>query len=45
MLFNSFEFMIFFPLVVIGYFLLPPRFRWAFLLGASYYFYMCWKAE
>lgn len=45
MLFNSFEFAIFFPLVVIGYFLLPPRFRWAFLLGASYYFYMCWKAE
>ena len=31
--------------MVIGYFLLPPRFRWAFLLGASYYFYMCWKAE
>lgn len=45
MLFNSFEFTLFFPLVVFTFFLLPHRFRWAFLLGASYYFYMCWKAE
>lgn len=45
MLFNSFEFLLFFPFVVGLYFILPHRFRWAFLLAASYYFYMCWKAE
>lgn len=45
MLFNSIDFIVFFPIVVILYFLLPHKFRWIFLLGASYYFYMCWKAE
>ena len=43
MLFNSFAFLIFFPTVVLLYFLLPHKFRWLFLLGASYYFYMNWK--
>jgi D-alanyl-lipoteichoic acid acyltransferase DltB (MBOAT superfamily) len=45
MLFNSWQFLIFFPLAVAAYFLLPHRFRWMLLLGASYYFYMCWKPE
>jgi alginate O-acetyltransferase complex protein AlgI len=45
MLFNSVEFAIFFPVVVTLYFALPHRFRWMMLLGASYYFYMSWKAE
>ncbi|MCG3157767.1 MAG: Peptidoglycan O-acetyltransferase [bacterium] len=45
MLFNSWQFLIFFPLVVAAYFLLPHRLRWMLLLGASYYFYMCWKPE
>lgn len=45
MLFNSFHFIIFFPIVVIAYFILPHRMRWIFLLVASYYFYMCWKME
>jgi len=45
MLFNSFEFILFFPIVVALYFALPHRFRWVLLLAASYYFYMCWKAE
>lgn len=45
MLFNSTQFIIFFPIVVFFYFLLPHRFRWMLLLVASYYFYMCWKAE
>ena len=45
MLFNSFQFLIFFPIVVILYFVIPHKFRWIFLLAASYYFYMCWKAE
>ena len=43
MLFNSLEFLVFFPIVVAFYFLLPDRFRWILLLIASYYFYMCWN--
>jgi len=42
MLFNSLEFLIFFPIVIALYFFLPYRFRWILLLIASYYFYMCW---
>ncbi|MCJ7801368.1 MAG: MBOAT family protein [Candidatus Marinimicrobia bacterium] len=45
MLFNSTQFIIFFPIVVFFYFLLPHRFRWMLLLIASYYFYMSWKPE
>ncbi len=45
MLFNSLQFLIFFPLVVGLYFYLPQRYRWVMLLGASYYFYACWKVE
>jgi D-alanyl-lipoteichoic acid acyltransferase DltB (MBOAT superfamily) len=40
MLFNSINFLIFFPVVTIAYFLLPQRFRWLLLLLASCYFYM-----
>ena len=40
MLFNSFTFLIFFPIVVAIYFAIPHRFRWAWLLAASCYFYM-----
>ncbi|HKY98843.1 MAG TPA: MBOAT family O-acyltransferase [Gemmatimonadaceae bacterium] len=40
MLFNSFTFLIFFPIVVAVYFAIPHRFRWAWLLLASCYFYM-----
>ena len=43
MTFNSLEFLIFFPVVTVLYFLLPNRFRWILLLGASYYFYMSWN--
>ncbi len=43
MLFNSFEFIVFFLIVVPTYFLFPHKYRWIFLLIASYYFYMCWK--
>jgi D-alanyl-lipoteichoic acid acyltransferase DltB (MBOAT superfamily) len=39
MLFNSLEFIIFFPLVTILYFLIPHKFRWAHLLLASCIFY------
>ena len=39
MLFNSLHFLIFFPLVTLGFFLLPHRIRWSWLLAASCYFY------
>ncbi len=45
MLFNSFEFLIFFPLVVLAYFVLPAKLKNIWLLIASYYFYMCWNAK
>lgn len=44
MLFNSFEFLIFFPIVCLIYYILRGnRWRIPFLLIASYYFYMSWK--
>lgn len=45
MLFNSLQFLIFFPIVVLIYFLMRPQHRWVLLLMASYYFYMSWKPE
>lgn len=45
MLFNSLQYLFFLPIVVVVYFLVAHRHRWAFLLAASYYFYMCWKIE
>jgi len=39
MLFNSVEFLIFFPLTTIIYFLLPHKYRWFHLLAASWIFY------
>lgn len=44
MLFNSFAFLAFFPIVCIIYFVLPTlKLRNLFLLAASYYFYMNWE--
>ena len=45
MLFNSLRYLIFFPVVVMIYYLLRPKYRWVLLLAASYYFYMCWRVE
>ena len=45
MLFNSFDFLIFFPVLLLTYFILPRKIRWVWLLGCSAYFYMCWKAK
>jgi alginate O-acetyltransferase complex protein AlgI len=45
MLFNSVEFLIFFPVVVFIYFLCPQRYRWLLLLLASYLFYAAWRYE
>lgn len=43
MLFNSFAFILFFPIVCFIYWILPNKFRNIFLLIASYYFYMNWN--
>ena len=43
MVFNSFEFLIFFPAVLLLYFILPHKARWIILLAASYYFYISWN--
>jgi D-alanyl-lipoteichoic acid acyltransferase DltB (MBOAT superfamily) len=43
MLFNSAHYLLFFPIVVIIYFLVSKRYRWIVLLAASYYFYMSWN--
>lgn len=45
MLFNSIEYIVFFPACVSIYFLLPHRARWAFLLAASYFFYAHWNPK
>ena len=45
MLFNSYEYLIFLPVVFALYWLFPQKYRWILLLGASYFFYMSWKAE
>ncbi len=45
MLFNSIDFLLFFPLVVIILWLIPARARQPWLLACSYFFYMCWEAR
>ena len=40
MVFNSIEFLIFLPIVVAVFYLLPQKFRWLWLLAASCVFYM-----
>ena len=45
MLFNSVQFMLFFPAVVLAYFIIPYRLKNLWLLAASYFFYMCWNAK
>lgn len=42
MLFNSLSFVIFLPIVLIGYYLLPHRGQNYLLLAASLFFYACW---
>ncbi len=43
--FNSINFMIFFPVVLALYFVIPKTLRQIWLLAASYYFYMSWNAR
>ena len=45
MFFNSFEFLLFLPVMVIGYYTLPFKYRWFWLLLGSYYFYMAHEPE
>lgn len=45
MLFNSINFLIFFPIVVLCYWIFPRKARYLWLLIASYYFYMNWNAK
>lgn len=45
MLFNSIEFLIFFPIVLIIYYIVPAKLKNLWLLLASYYFYMSWNAK
>lgn len=45
MLFNSIEFLLFFPAVCLCYYIIPYRVRYLFLLACSYFFYMCWNPK
>ncbi|MCM1182564.1 MAG: MBOAT family protein [Roseburia sp.] len=45
MQFTSFEFAVFFPIVVLLFYIMPKRLRTLWLLVASYYFYMGWNAR
>ena len=45
MLFNSLQFLVFFPVVVLAYYVMPAKLKNVWLLLASYYFYMCWSAK
>ena len=45
MQFTSFEFAVFFPLVVLCFYIIPKKVRPLWLLLASYYFYMGWNPK
>ena len=45
MQFNSYDFVLFFPLVLLIYFVVPAKFRYIWLLISSYYFYMGWNPK
>lgn len=45
MLFNSIDFLIFFPIVVFFYYVIPNKIGNSYLLFASYFFYMCWNPK
>ncbi|MEY8375132.1 MBOAT family O-acyltransferase [Lachnospiraceae bacterium 56-18] len=45
MLFNSIQFVIFLPFVILIFYILPAKYRYLGLLIASYYFYMCWNVK
>ena len=45
MLFNSIDFLIFFPIVISIFFIIPKKWRCIWLLISSYYFYMSWNPK
>lgn len=45
MLFNSVDFLCFFPIVLVVLWCLPKKARQLWLLVCSYFFYMCWEAK
>ena len=45
MLFNSFSYALFLPVVFFIYWGIPHKFRWLLLLASSYYFYMSWNVK
>jgi D-alanyl-lipoteichoic acid acyltransferase DltB (MBOAT superfamily) len=45
MKFNSIQFLAFFPVIAILFFLLPHRWRWLLLLIGSHLFYMSWNPK
>ena len=45
MLFNSWQFAVFFPFVFALYWVLPDKFRGVIILISSYYFYMSWNVK
>lgn len=45
MLFNSVQFVLFLPVCVMIYYILPGKIRNRYLLLISYFFYMCWNPK
>ena len=45
MIFNSVGYLIFLPIVLLIYFIVPNKIKWIVLLTASYYFYMSWNPK
>ena len=45
MLFNSGEYLLFVPVVLLVFYLIPSKDRIKWLLLCSYYFYMCWNVK
>ena len=45
MLFNSWQFGLFLPVVFGIYWAVPNKYRWVLLFAASYYFYMSWNIK
>ena len=45
MLFNSWQFGVFLPIVFALYWSVPRRFRWSLILASSYWFYMSWNVK
>lgn len=45
MIFNSLQYLVFFPVITALYFITPFRHRWLLLLAGSYYFYMSWNVK